>query len=106
MELGGHPAVCEQFGADAGDHVLTEVARRLQVLTRHPDYLLARHGGQTFAILVQDSGGVAHRAELAERITGALREPASLPGTGLKSLAESIWSPSGNQGACRMNDRL
>ncbi|UQU62237.1 EAL domain-containing protein [Couchioplanes caeruleus] len=83
IDLGGHAAVCEQFGADAGDHVLAEVARRLQLLARHPDYLLARHGGQTFAVLVQDSGGIAHLAELAERITAALREPASLPGTGL-----------------------
>jgi diguanylate cyclase (GGDEF)-like protein len=83
IDLGGHAAVCEQFGADAGDHVLTEVARRLQQLSRHPDYLLARHSGHTFAILVQDSAGLAHLAELAERITTALAEPTSLPGTGL-----------------------
>ena len=89
IDLGGHAAVCEQFGADAGDHVLTEVARRLQVLARHPDYLLTRHGGQTFAVLVQDSGGVAHLADLAERITAALREPASLPGTGLTAALQA-----------------
>jgi diguanylate cyclase (GGDEF)-like protein len=83
IDLGGHPAVCEQFGADAGDQVLVEVGRRLQLLARHPDYLLARHGGHTFAIVVQDSGGVAHLADLAERISAVLQEPASLPGTGL-----------------------
>jgi len=83
IDLGGHPAVCEQFGADAGDHVLAEVTRRLQPIARHADYLLARPGGQTFALLVQDSGGIAHLAEVAERISGALGEPASLPGTGL-----------------------
>ena len=83
VDLGGHPAVCEQFGADAGDHVLAEVTRRLQPIARHSDYLLARPGGQTFALLVQDSGGIAHLAEVAERITVALREPASLPGTSL-----------------------
>ncbi|MET8153238.1 EAL domain-containing protein [Actinoplanes sp. NPDC049668] len=83
VDVGGHPAVCEQFGADAGDHVLTEVARRLRQVARHPDYLLARHGGRTFVVLVQDSAGLAHLAELAERITAGLAEPASLPGTGL-----------------------
>jgi diguanylate cyclase (GGDEF)-like protein len=83
VDLGGLAAVGEQFGADAGDHVLTEVGRRLQQLARHPDYLLTRHSAHAFVLLVQDSGGVAHLAELAERITGALAEPASLPGTGL-----------------------
>jgi diguanylate cyclase (GGDEF)-like protein len=83
IDLGGLAAVGEQFGADAGDHVLGEVGRRLQRLAQHPDYLLARHGAGAFVLLVQDSGGVAHLAELAERITGALAEPASLPGTGL-----------------------
>jgi diguanylate cyclase (GGDEF)-like protein len=83
IDLGGHPAACEQFGADAGDHVLAEVTRRLKLLARHPDYLLARHGSHTFALLVQDSGGLAHLAELAEGITDVLTEPAPLPGTGL-----------------------
>jgi diguanylate cyclase (GGDEF)-like protein len=83
VDLGGLAAVGEQFGADAGDHVLTEVARRLRRVARHPDYLLARHGAHAFVLLVQDSGGVAHLAELAERLTRELAEPASLPGTGL-----------------------
>ncbi|GAA3337176.1 hypothetical protein GCM10020358_12500 [Amorphoplanes nipponensis] len=83
VDLGGLAAVGEQFGADAGDHVLAEVARRLQRVARHPDYLLARCGAHAFVLLVQDSGGLAHLAELAERLTRELAEPASLPGTGL-----------------------
>ncbi|MEV4639726.1 bifunctional diguanylate cyclase/phosphodiesterase [Actinoplanes sp. NPDC049548] len=82
VELGGYRAVCEQFGADAGDHVLAEAGRRLQAVAQHPDYLIARHGPHSFAVLVQDSGGVVHLAELAERITGALGEPVALPGAG------------------------
>ncbi|MEV8510068.1 bifunctional diguanylate cyclase/phosphodiesterase [Actinoplanes sp. NPDC051475] len=82
VEAGGHRAVCEQFGADAGEHLLAEVARRLRAVAEHPDHLIARHGPHTFAVLVQDSGGVAHLAELAGRITGALGEPVALPGTG------------------------
>ncbi len=83
VDLGGLAAVGEQFGADAGDHVLAEVAGRLQRIARHPDCLLARHSEHTFVLLVQDSGGVAHLAELAGRLTRTLAEPASLPGTGL-----------------------
>ncbi|WP_306215682.1 bifunctional diguanylate cyclase/phosphodiesterase [Actinoplanes sp. RD1] len=83
IELGGHPAACEEYGTEAADHVLAEVARRLQLVARHPDYLLARHGSATFALLVEDSGGLAHVADIAERITRMLAEPASLPGTGL-----------------------
>lgn len=83
IDLGGLTAVGEQFGTGAGDHVLAEVARRLQRLARHPDCLLARHGEHAFVLLVQDSGGLAHLAELAERLTRALAAPASLPGTGL-----------------------
>ncbi|MEV6602472.1 EAL domain-containing protein [Actinoplanes sp. NPDC051346] len=83
VELGGHAEVGEQFGALAGDRVLAEVARRLQRVVRHPDYLTARHGPHTFAILVQDSGGLAHLADLAEQLVGALSEPIPLPDTGL-----------------------
>lgn len=83
IELGGHPAACERHGGEAGDHVLGEVARRLQLVAGHPDYLLARHGSHSFALLVQDSGGLAHLADLAERITRMLAEPSSLPSSGL-----------------------
>ncbi|OJF11221.1 bifunctional diguanylate cyclase/phosphodiesterase [Couchioplanes caeruleus] len=83
VELGGHAAVGEQFGIHAGDQVLAEVARRLQQVVHHSDYLTARHGPHTFAILVQDSGGLAHLADLAERVVDALGAPVPLPGTGL-----------------------
>ena len=83
IDLGGLAAVGEQFGADAVDHVLTEVARRLQRLTRHPDHLLARTGAHTFGLVVQDSAGLAHLADVAGRLARELAGPASLPGTGL-----------------------
>jgi diguanylate cyclase (GGDEF)-like protein len=89
IDVAGFAAVAEQFGADAGDHLLTAVAQRLQTLARHPDYLLARYGPRTFALLVHDNGGVAHLADLADRIVGALAEPVSLPGTGLTAQASA-----------------
>jgi diguanylate cyclase (GGDEF)-like protein len=90
VEIGGHPDVSEQFGGDAGDHLLTDVAQRLRRLGRHPDYLVARHGAYTFALLVQDSGGLPHLAELAERLTAALADPAPLPGTGLTAPLQAV----------------
>jgi len=89
VDLAGFAAVSEQFGAEAGDHLLTAVAHRLRTLARHPDYLLTRHGPHTFAMLVQDSGGIAHLAELADGIGAALDEPVSLPGTGLTAPARA-----------------
>jgi len=89
VDLTGFAEVSEQFGVDAGDHLLTSVAQRLQLLARHPDYLLARHGPHTLAMLVQDSGGIAHLAELADAIGAALDEPVALPGTGLTAATQA-----------------
>jgi diguanylate cyclase (GGDEF)-like protein len=89
IDLAGLAAVSEQFGADAGDHLLTAAAQRLRTVARHPDYLLVRHGPSTFALLVQDSGGIAHLAELADRLTEVLAEPIPLPGTGLTAPAQA-----------------
>ncbi|MFI5494999.1 EAL domain-containing protein [Actinoplanes sp. NPDC051859] len=82
VELGGHGSAGERFGVHVADQVLAEAARRLQLAVRHPDYLAARYGPHSFAVLVQDSGGVAHLVDLAERIVLALREPVFLPAAG------------------------
>jgi predicted signal transduction protein with EAL and GGDEF domain len=58
------------------------VARRLRAVTRNPDHLLVRHGGRSFTLLLQDTGGVAHLVEVAERILGLLAAPVTLPEDG------------------------
>ena len=79
IDLCGFPAIRERVGAEAGDHILIDVARRLSAVTRNPDNLLIRHGTQSFMLLVQDSGGAAHLVEIAERVLGLLAAPVTLP---------------------------
>lgn len=82
IDLGGFPAIREQHGPDAGDHILIDVARRLRAVTRNPDHLLVRDGGRSFTLLLQDTGGVAHLVEVAERILSLLAAPVILPSGG------------------------
>ena len=82
IDLGGFPAIREQNGPDAGDTLLIDVVRRLRAVTRNPDHLLVRHGGRSFTLLIQDTGGVAHLVEVAERILGLLAAPVTLPDDG------------------------
>lgn len=81
IDLGGFPAIREQHGPDAGDHILIDVARRLRAVTRNPDHLLVRHG-RSFTLLLLDTGGAAHLIEVAERILGLLAAPVILPSDG------------------------
>ncbi|KFB04249.1 diguanylate cyclase (GGDEF) domain-containing protein [Frankia sp. Allo2] len=67
-------SVNDRFGHPAGDQVLTEVARRLLVVTR-PGDVVARYGGEEFALLTLNVRGDA-LADIAERLRrGVGREP-------------------------------
>ncbi|MFV0624605.1 putative bifunctional diguanylate cyclase/phosphodiesterase [Sphingomonas sp. ac-8] len=65
------------MGGIVGDELLISVARRLKGALRGPD-VLARTGGDEFAILLPDIGGTAGAIEVADRIRGALASPFSL----------------------------
>lgn len=66
--------VNDRHGHPAGDRALIELARRLRLGSRAGD-LLARYGGDEFALLIPDAG--AHQlAEIAERLRSAVsRKP-------------------------------
>lgn len=71
IDLDDFKSVNDAFGHDAGDLVLTEVARRLLDVVRTGD-TVARLGGDEFAVLVEDDGDPAG---VADRILEALSAP-------------------------------
>lgn len=61
------------YGHQVGDQVLKEFARRASAQIRHGD-LLARYGGQEFAIIASDAD-LAATVAVAERVHAVLRAP-------------------------------
>jgi diguanylate cyclase (GGDEF)-like protein/PAS domain S-box-containing protein len=73
LDLDGFKLVNDTLGHAAGDHVLVEVARRLERLLRAGD-TLARLSGDEFALLCEGVGEGEAKA-IADRVIAALTEP-------------------------------
>lgn len=89
IDLVRFSTVNTRYGFDTGDRVLLNVATILRATTAHdgpvrPDYLLARAGSDEFAILVEQSAGVAHMVEIAEKVHEALSLPVEVHGAAVK----------------------
>jgi diguanylate cyclase (GGDEF)-like protein/PAS domain S-box-containing protein len=88
LDLDRFKDVNDNFGHEAGDKLLVEVARRLEGAIRQGD-LVARLGGDEFAILVSGASVRSDPTHLAERILKAISLPLSLgdvtllPGTSI-----------------------
>ena len=74
LDLDGFKIVSETHGHAAGDALLRAVAERLKATVREGD-LLARIGGDEFAVLLEDVEGPREVEALARQITGVFREP-------------------------------
>jgi diguanylate cyclase (GGDEF)-like protein len=73
LDLDGFKAVNDDLGHSVGDRLLVVLARRLAFAVR-ADTLVARMGGDEFALLLPDADA-ADAAVVVDRLTGALREP-------------------------------
>ena len=87
LDLDRFKVVNESLGHAAGDHLLVDVAGRLERELRAGDQALpgsysslARLGGDEFAILVEDLRSREDAIRIAERVGAALQEPFAVQG--------------------------
>jgi diguanylate cyclase (GGDEF)-like protein/PAS domain S-box-containing protein len=79
VDLDNFKVVNDSLGHGAGDRLLTIVAERMRRVVR-PGDVIARFGGDEFAVLIGRAGGVASARGVAERLALALRAPVELDG--------------------------
>ncbi len=96
LDLDGFKAVNDRLGHLAGDALLRDMAGRLLSWVR-PGDTVSRFGGDEFTVLVREVGGPEEAADIAERLTEAVRSPAGLEGEEV-SLTPSIGIALGESG--------
>ncbi len=74
LDLDGFKPVNDRLGHSAGDHVLCEVAQRFRQSARTGD-MIARIGGDEFAVFIPAVSNESDPAELAHRLIEAMRQP-------------------------------
>jgi diguanylate cyclase len=84
IDLDDFKDVNDSLGHRAGDRVLHALGERLGGCVRASD-IVARHGGDEFAVLVDGSGDVP--AQVGRRLLAALREPFEIDGTTVRVTA-------------------
>ncbi len=97
LDLDGFKAVNDQYGHEAGDAVLREVAARLTANLRQSD-VICRMGGDEFTVLLKDVRGWQDIEAIAEKLVGALSRPYAYAGQPLElsaSLGISLFGPDG-----------
>ncbi|MCS6782379.1 MAG: EAL domain-containing protein [Gloeomargarita sp. SKYBB_i_bin120] len=83
LDLDRFKVVNDSLGHMAGDELLVMIAQRLRQCVT-PKNLLARFGGDEFAVLLRGITGVAEACQVAERIHHAFRQPFPVGHNGLE----------------------
>jgi diguanylate cyclase (GGDEF)-like protein/PAS domain S-box-containing protein len=74
LDLDGFKATNDRFGHVAGDYLLVEITRRLEICLRPSDHI-ARLGGDEFVIYLNNIHGIPDAVQIAERIEISLSAP-------------------------------
>jgi diguanylate cyclase (GGDEF)-like protein len=78
IDLDGFKGVNDRYGHDAGDALLVQISRRFRHTVRESD-LLARVGGDEFALIAPNAKDGSELGQLAQRLLNALSEPGGKP---------------------------
>lgn len=96
IDLDGFKAVNDTLGHEAGDHVLSEVAKILEQSVRKSD-LIARMGGDEFVILLINQASAETARGVARKILEALKTPILVspdsPTHVGASIGLALWQP-------------
>jgi diguanylate cyclase (GGDEF)-like protein len=108
IDLDGFKAVNDQFGHDAGDEVLVQVAQRLEASRRERDFVAHLHGDE-FVILAERVPDLDAAAFIAARLGDAIEAPI-VRGDGVIAVGASIGyelltDPESLDEALRMADK-
>ncbi len=74
IDLDGFKEINDSLGHDAGDALLVAIGERLRASLRDED-VLSRFGGDEFLILVEDIGGRADAAVIADKLLAGMNRP-------------------------------
>ncbi|MFQ6332239.1 putative bifunctional diguanylate cyclase/phosphodiesterase [Methylophilus sp. 3sh_L] len=77
LDIDNFKLVNDSLGHDSGDHLLKQVAQRLQEVVREGD-IVCRLGGDEFAIIVHDLENETLIGALSQRVIEKIREPFTL----------------------------
>lgn len=101
IDLDGFKAINDTFGHEAGDQVLQEVGVRMRCLFREYD-VVARFGGDEFAVMVTDFESVTALADMLERLLTSLAVPIGSRGDRVTGSVGVALFPEGGRSPARL----